>query len=110
MPISIVNHTRFDGDSAEPSAARPITISGRDLKAAAVLHPHHHAWGQFTYAIEGAMRVNANHSSWIVPAQRAVWIPPGVVHGVTTLENTPSAADAGLRRPRALPRQRLQGA
>jgi AraC-like DNA-binding protein len=88
MPIPIVNHTRFDWHSDAPSAERPLTMSGRDLQAAAVLLPHHHSWGQFTYALQGVMRVEANYSSWIVPQQRAVWIPPGVVHGVTVLENT----------------------
>lgn len=88
MPIPIVNHTRFDTAREPPSAARPLTMAGRDLRATAMLPPHHHVWGQFTYAVAGVMRVDANHSSWIVPAQRAIWIPPGVVHAVTVLENT----------------------
>lgn len=88
MAIPIVTHTRFDWNSDVPDARRPLTVSGRDLQAAAVLLPHHHSWGQFTYAVEGVMRVEANRSSWIVPQQRAVWIPPGVMHGVTVLQNT----------------------
>ncbi|WP_432379074.1 AraC family transcriptional regulator [Duganella sp. P38] len=88
MPIEIVDHTRFDLQHEPPTAARPITMSGRDLKAAAVLAPHVHSWGQFTYALRGVMRADANHSSWIVPWQRAIWIPAGVVHSVTVLENT----------------------
>ncbi|WP_343729961.1 helix-turn-helix transcriptional regulator [Duganella sp.] len=88
MAISIVDHTRFDCESDVPSASRPLTLAGRHLQAAAVLEPHSHAWGQFTYAVHGVMRVEAHHSSWIVPPQRAVWIPAGVVHNVTTLENT----------------------
>jgi AraC-like DNA-binding protein/mannose-6-phosphate isomerase-like protein (cupin superfamily) len=88
MAIEIVNHTRFDLHNEPPTADRPITMSGRDLKAAAVLAPHLHSWGQFTYALRGVMRADANHSSWIVPSQRAIWIPPGVVHSVTVLENT----------------------
>lgn len=88
MPIQIVNHTRFDFPNEPPTAERPITMSGRDLQAAAVLEPHVHSWGQFTYALQGVMRADANNSSWIVPSQRAIWIPPGIVHSVTVLENT----------------------
>ena len=88
MPIHIVSHTDFNWNHEEPGATRPIALAGRDLHATAVLKPHSHDWGQFTYAVHGVMRVEANQSSWIVPPQRAVWIPPGVVHSVTTLENT----------------------
>jgi hypothetical protein len=87
MTIPIVNHTRFDREWEAPPP-RPIMIAGRDLRASAVMQPHHHQWGQLTYAVHGVMRVEANNSSWIVPPQRAVWIPPGVVHGTTVLEDT----------------------
>jgi len=88
MPIPIVDHTRFDCELDIPSTSRPITLAGRHLQATAVLAPHSHEWGQFTYAVHGVMRVEAGNSSWIVPPQRAVWIPAGMVHSVTTLENT----------------------
>jgi AraC-like DNA-binding protein/mannose-6-phosphate isomerase-like protein (cupin superfamily) len=88
MPIPIVSHTHFNWHNDQPSAGRPLTMAGRDLQATAMLPPHHHEWGQFTYALRGVMRVDANHSSWIVPPQRAIWIPPGVEHSVTVLENT----------------------
>lgn len=88
MSIPIATHTRFDWELDHPSAVRPLTLAGRDLQASAVMAPHSHEWGQFTYAVHGVMRVEANHSNWIVPPQRAVWIPAGVVHSVTTLENT----------------------
>lgn len=88
MTIPIVNHTSFHWQRDQPSPERPITMAGRDLRASAMLPPHSHAWGQFTYALRGVMRVDANNSSWIVPPQRAIWIPPGVVHAVTVLENT----------------------
>jgi AraC-like DNA-binding protein len=88
MPISIVSHTSFNWHRDHPTPARPLTMAGRDLRASAMLPAHQHEWGQFTYAIQGVMRVDANHSSWIVPSQRAIWIPPGVEHAVTVLENT----------------------
>jgi hypothetical protein len=85
MTIPIVNHPLRPGVGGPTAAADHD--AGRDLRASAVLQPHHHQWGQLTYAVHGVMRVEANNS-WIVPPQRAVWIPPGVVHGTTVLEDT----------------------
>lgn len=88
MPIPIVTHTQFNWDCDYPTPERPLTMSGRDLPADANLLAHHHPWGQFTYAMQGVMRVTANNSSWIVPPQRAIWIAPDVLHAVTVLEPT----------------------
>ncbi|MHA4866638.1 AraC family transcriptional regulator [Duganella sp. PWIR1] len=88
MPVAVVNHTQFNWDSNFPTETCPVTMSGRDLEATTVLLPHHHPWGQFTYAMQGVIRVDANNSTWIVPPQRAIWIPPDMVHGLTVLERT----------------------
>jgi len=86
MPIPVATDTRYNWGSYAPTEAWPVSMSGRDLPADAVLPPHHHAWGQFAYAMEGVMRVTANNTSWIVPPQRAVWIAPEVEHTITVLE------------------------
>lgn len=41
---------------------------------------HDHAWHQLSYASAGVMRVSTADSAWIVPPNRAVWIPAGVSH------------------------------
>ena len=87
MSISIVTHTRFHWNGNEPTPECPLLMSGRDLPADSTLPPHQHLWGQFTCTMQGVVRVTANNSSWIVPPQRAIWIPPEVVHEVTMLEN-----------------------
>ncbi|MET0319196.1 MAG: helix-turn-helix transcriptional regulator [Duganella sp.] len=88
MPAPIVTHTLFNRVGVYPTPNRHVTIAGRDLEANAVLLPHDHPYGQFTYAMQGMVRVTANHSSWIVPPQRAIWIPPGMEHTITVLERT----------------------
>jgi len=45
---------------------------------------HRHARGQLVFAMAGAMSVTGPAGSWIVPPERAVWIPPGVAHAVET--------------------------
>ena len=46
------------------------------------LQPHTHDWGQLVYALEGVMMVSTHAGSWVVPPQRAVWIPPQVEHWI----------------------------
>jgi AraC-like DNA-binding protein len=49
----------------------------------AVLDAHAHDWGQLVYASEGLMLVETTAGSWVVPPQRAVWVPPHTDHRVT---------------------------
>ena len=49
--------------------------------------PHAHPWGQVALSSTGVIRVTAPHGSYIVPPSRAVWIPPGVEHAVTVIED-----------------------
>lgn len=86
MPVPIVTHTGLDLPYSEPSASRPVTVRARNLDVTHQMEPHRHAWGQVTLTLEGVVRVNANHSSWVVPPQRAIWIPPDVMHSVDILE------------------------
>ncbi|GAB2865208.1 helix-turn-helix transcriptional regulator [Pseudoduganella ginsengisoli] len=86
MPVPVVTHTGLDCPLADPSDARPVTVRARNLDVTHQMQPHAHAWGQVTFTLEGVVRVTANNSSWVVPPQRAIWIPPGVMHAVDILE------------------------
>ncbi|EPY7224894.1 AraC family ligand binding domain-containing protein [Klebsiella pneumoniae] len=43
---------------------------------------HHHSCGQLIGAIRGLLTVDGGDCRWVVPATHAVWIPPGVPHGL----------------------------
>jgi len=47
-----------------------------------VIPPHTHDWHQLIYASEGVMWVHTGQGDWVVPPNRAVWVPAGVEHGV----------------------------
>lgn len=68
-----------------PTPARPITVNLRSTPPDVVVPMHSHAWAQLAYPISGTMQVAAAGTSWIVPAYRAVWIPPRIEHEVTML-------------------------
>lgn len=86
MPIRPVTHTRPHPPTLAPTVARPVRLVARDLEADELLAAHTHPWGQVTYALQGVLRVTVENSTWIVPPQRALWIPPGIMHEVVILE------------------------
>lgn len=43
---------------------------------------HNHPRDQLLFAVEGVMRVTTDEQAWIVPPDRAVYIPGGVAHRV----------------------------
>jgi len=47
-----------------------------------VIASHVHEWHQLIYASEGVMWVHTAAGDWVVPPNRAVWVPAGVEHGI----------------------------
>ncbi len=43
---------------------------------------HAHPWHQLVYATDGVMTVDTPAGSWVVPPQRAVWIPAACEHSI----------------------------
>jgi len=68
----------------DPKAKRwaLITTLVYDYRPGHVVPWHFHDWGQFVYASSGVMTVRTREGTWIVPAQRAVWIPAGTAHQI----------------------------
>ncbi|HXD08285.1 MAG TPA: helix-turn-helix transcriptional regulator [Burkholderiaceae bacterium] len=75
----------------EPSAERPVRAKFHRLRADTRVVPHHHPWGQIAMSGSGVVRLTVDRGTYIVPPSRAVWVPPGVEHAVTVVE------DADLR-------------
>lgn len=78
----------LDPQRFAPDARRPVRAKSRLLAADTRVKPHHHPWAQVAFSGSGVTRVTAAHSTYIVPPSRAVWIPPGVEHAVTVVEDT----------------------
>ena len=43
---------------------------------------HAHTWHQLIYASEGVMWVHTAQGDWVVPPNRAVWVPAGIEHSI----------------------------
>lgn len=61
---------------------RPVLARGNDYPDGTLLGWHRHTRAQLLYAMVGTMRVDTQDGAWIVPPQRAVWIPAGQPHQV----------------------------
>ncbi len=61
---------------------RRITVLSKDYPAGWWVRRHWHQRGQVVYAASGVMRVTTRTGIWIVPPQRAVWVPARMRHEV----------------------------
>ncbi len=59
---------------------RPVAGLAKDYPAGYLGYVHSHARAQFLYAASGSMKVTFDVGCWIIPPQRAVWVPPGYSH------------------------------
>ncbi len=78
-----------------------ILARPRECPADHIIDWHAHDRAQLLYAVRGVMRVTTENGVWVVPPQRAVWIPPGVSHHVQA-QGTPLSMRSLYIRPDAL--------
>lgn len=65
--------------------ARPLIAVGNDYPDSHVIPPHRHRRGQLVSGLTGVLVVSTPRGRSVMPPQRGMWIPPGVVHDVRTL-------------------------
>jgi AraC-like DNA-binding protein len=65
----------------------PVQRVARTYPRGLFIEPHEHVWGQLLYAVSGVMWVETPHEALVVPPQRAVWLPPGVPHGIRVVSD-----------------------
>jgi len=62
--------------------ARPLEGLAAEYEPGAVIPLHHHPFAQLLYASSGVMTVTTEHGTWVVPPDRAVWVPARVDHTI----------------------------
>lgn len=66
-------------------APRAVAAMPKDFVAGFEILPHNHERAQLIYATIGTMRVATDKGVWVVPPQRALWMPAGTRHGIVML-------------------------
>lgn len=62
---------------------RSVVVTANDYAAGTTFPEHAHARGQFAFASRGTIGLTTPHGRWLVPPQRACWVPAGVRHALT---------------------------
>lgn len=60
----------FDSDIGQ------IATVAAQLDRGERIHAHWHDWAQLVFAVDGVLSVITDEGYWVVPPNRAVWIPP----------------------------------
>jgi AraC-like DNA-binding protein len=68
--------------SALEARPEPLVAVGNSYPAGHWHPPHRHRRNQVLYASKGMMVVGTAQGTWVVPSQRAVWIPGGIDHEI----------------------------
>lgn len=68
-----------------PEAPRPVVALGVDYPDGHLIEPHFHRRDQLLYGSTGAVLVATSEGAWMMPPQRGMWIPAGIVHEVQML-------------------------
>ena len=74
-----------------------------DYPRGELIEPHRHDLAQIVFAKRGVMRVHTATGAWVVPPDRALWMPAGVIHWIhcrtavamRTIYLDPTAASLG---------------
>ena len=61
---------------------RPVVALARDLPPSHEIDWHSHPRFQLVYATRGVLTVDTRDATWVVPPQRAVWMPGHVTHEI----------------------------
>ncbi|WP_395672473.1 AraC family transcriptional regulator [Inquilinus sp.] len=80
-------HPDLDRPAAEDYAAPALVFAG-EVEAGLHFQSHSHRWAQLFHIVSGSVTVETARGSFVVPPERALWIPPGVPHAVTYLQRS----------------------
>ena len=58
----------------------PLTILAREYANGQAIPFHRHERGQLIYAVSGVMELATADALWLIPPQRALWMPPQTGH------------------------------
>lgn len=75
--IAILRGQRSTGDG--------LHLVARSYAKGLRLDPHMHREAQLVYAASGTMQVTTPKGRWLVPPDRAVWVPARLVHAIDVL-------------------------
>jgi AraC-like DNA-binding protein len=80
-PTAPIAGRSIDPDDFQ-AVPRPLAAMAKDYPDGWVNDWHRHARAQLVYASSGVMTITTADGSWVVPPNRALWIPHGIDHHI----------------------------
>ena len=82
MPLALCHRNRSTDPDDYQMVPRPVAAMAKTFPAGFEIAPHAHPRDQLLYAVSGAMRIQTDMEAWIVPPDRAVYLPADTRHRV----------------------------
>jgi len=80
-----VVETPIKGVRGNHRSTAGVHLVARDYRKGTRLDPHMHREAQLVYAAKGTMQVTTPKGRWLVPPDRAVWVPARLEHAIDVL-------------------------
>ena len=80
--MSQTGQTRSTNADDYQHVPRAVSAMPKDFRAGFRIEPHSHERSQLIYATAGTMRVATRDDMWVVPPQRALWMPAHIGHSI----------------------------
>src|ERR1700750_2822832 len=84
-PMNIVEKPIAAIEGSHRSTGDGVHMVARYARKGTRLAPHMHRESQLVYAATGTMQVTTPKSRWLVPPDRAVWVPARLAHAIDVL-------------------------
>src|SRR6201996_8945621 len=84
-PMSIAETPIAALEGIQPPVADGVHLVARRYRKGVRLGTHMHREAQLVYAARGTMQVTTPKGRWLVPPDRAVWVPARLEHSIDVL-------------------------
>jgi AraC-like DNA-binding protein/quercetin dioxygenase-like cupin family protein len=83
--MTVVEKPIADVKGRHRAAGNGVHLVAQNYRKGVRLDPHMHRQAQLVYAAKGTMQVTTPRGRWLVPPDRAVWVPGGLAHAIDVL-------------------------
>src|SRR3954447_24504865 len=84
-PMTVVETPILRAVRSNHRSPAGVHLVARDYPKGMRIDPHLHREAQLIYAARGTMQVTTPGGRWLVPPDRAVWVPAGLPHAIDVL-------------------------
>src|SRR3954452_18121575 len=85
VPMTVVEAPILRAVRSNHRSPAGVHLVARDYPKGMRIDPHLHREAQLIYAAKGTMQVTTPGGRWLVPPDRAVWVPAGLQHAIDLL-------------------------